>query len=139
MPSGQDLGLWWLKCEEAPPGPLTPRKILTAREQVTPDFPHTTFSVRTLKVGRELLAPQPSCGEGVLRSLPSGPRGAHCPRPRAGPYCGQDVAAAAIEREALPVKGDHVALPVQGAGRRAPGALPARPPPPRAGAGERSW
>lgn len=33
-----------------------------AREQVTPDFPHTTFSVRTLKVDCESLAPQPSCG-----------------------------------------------------------------------------
>lgn len=46
---------------------LTPRESLMAREQVTPDFPHTTFSVRILKVGCESLAPQPSCGKGPLR------------------------------------------------------------------------
>jgi hypothetical protein len=45
-------------------------KILMAREQVTPDFPQMTFSVRILKVGSELLAPQPSCREGLLRRGP---------------------------------------------------------------------
>lgn len=38
-----------------------------AREQVTPSFPQTTFSVRILKAGCESLALQPSCGEAVLR------------------------------------------------------------------------
>lgn len=45
-----------------------------ALEQVTPDFPQMTFSVRTLKVGCELLAPQLSCRERVLRRSPRGPR-----------------------------------------------------------------
>lgn len=45
-----------------------------ALEQVAPDFAHTTFSVRILKVGCESLALQPSCGEGVLRSRPRGPQ-----------------------------------------------------------------
>ena len=45
-----------------------------ALEQVAPDFAHTTFSVRILKVGCESLALQPSCGEGVLRSRPLGPQ-----------------------------------------------------------------
>lgn len=65
---------------------LTPRRIFMAREQVAPDFAHTTFSVRILKVGCESLALQPSCGEGVLRSQTRGPRptltlwpGAHSP------------------------------------------------------------
>lgn len=67
-----------------PPAPLTPRESLMAREQVTPDFPHTTFSVRILKVGCESLAPQPSCGEGVLKWMPLGPhrvptRASPCP------------------------------------------------------------
>lgn len=54
----------WSKYSPLPPcgaQPLTPREILMAREQVTPDFPQMTFSVRTLKVGCELLAPQSSC------------------------------------------------------------------------------
>lgn len=53
--------------------PLTPREILMALEQVTPDFPQMTFSVRTLKVGCELLAPQSSCRERVLKRIPRGP------------------------------------------------------------------
>lgn len=67
--------------EGTPSSPLTPRDILMAREQVTPDFPHTTFSVRILKVGWESLVPQPSCGEGALRRSPQEPS---CP-PRAAP------------------------------------------------------
>lgn len=52
-------------------GSLTPREILMEREQVTPDFPHTTFSVRTVKVGCELLAPQPSCREEGVEEEPA--------------------------------------------------------------------
>lgn len=98
-----------------------------AREQVTPNFPHTTFSVRILKVGQESLVPQPSCGEGVLRrsqpgALRSTPRASLCPAPVAflppppWPHRGQDVLAVALEQEALPVEGDHVALAIEGAG-----------------------
>ena len=109
-----------------PPHLLTPRETLMAREQVTPNFPHTTFSVRILKVGRESLVPQPSCGEGVLRrsqpgALRSTPRASLCPPlwlscPPPWPHRGQDVLAVALEQEALPVEGDHVALAIEGEG-----------------------
>lgn len=80
---GGDLGLV-AEVWGHPPAPLTPRESLMAREQVMPDFPHTTFSVRILKVGCESLAPQPSCGEGVLTWMPPEPhrvptRASPCP------------------------------------------------------------
>lgn len=86
---GQDLELGGCLVG-TPTSPLTPRDILMAREQVTPDFPHTTFSVRILKVGRELLVPQPSCRERALRRSPLGapqvlpgpPRGPPWPLPQ---------------------------------------------------------
>lgn len=108
-----------------------------AREQVTPDFPHTTFSVRTVKLGCEWLVPQPSCGDTGAEEGPTcwplGP----CPHGLGRPYRGQDVPTAAIEQEALAVEGDHVALPVECAGRGAAGTLPARPLAPGAGAVDR--
>lgn len=55
--------------------------------------------------------------------------------PPTKPHRGQDILAVAIKHKPLPVEGDHVALPVEGAGGRAVGALLARPLPPRAGAG----
>ena len=107
-----------------------------AREQVAPDFAHTTFSVRILKVGCESLALQPSCGGGVLRSWPRGPQPHVAPRGLARTYRDQDVLAVALEHKALPVKGDHMALPIEAAGGRAVGALLAGPRPIRAGAVE---
>lgn len=107
-----------------------------AREQVAPDFAHTTFSVRILKVGCESLALQPSCGEGVLRSWPHGPQPHVGPRGLAHTHRDQDVLAVALKHKALPVKGDHVALPIEAAGGWAVGALLAGPRPVRAGAVE---
>lgn len=72
-----------LPCQSA--SLLTPRKILMAREHVTPEFPQMTFSVRILKVGCESLAPHPSCRERALRRSPggraSGSPGPAAPRP----------------------------------------------------------
>lgn len=86
---GGDLGLV-AEVWGHPPALLTPRESLMAREQVTPDFPHTTFSVRILKVGCESLAPQPSCGEGVLKWMPQGltvsPPGPHHVPLKASPW-----------------------------------------------------
>lgn len=50
-----------------------------AREQVTPDLPHTTFSVRILKVGVETWVPQSSCTEGGAK------RGLYRPAPFPSP------------------------------------------------------
>lgn len=51
------------------------------------------------------------------------------------PHRGQNVFAVAIEHKPLPVEGDHVSFPIEGAGGRAVDALLTCPLPPRAGAG----
>lgn len=98
---------------------LTPREILMALEQVTPDFPQMTFSVRTLKVGCELLAPQSSCRERELRRSPcaSSLRFLSAFGPGLSGYRGQRVFAVAVKHKALSVKSYDVAFAVEDTGR----------------------
>lgn len=98
--------------------PLTPREILMALEQVTPDFPQMTFSVRTLKVGCELLAPQSSCRERELRRSPRGPPLRFCSAFGSGlsGYRGQHVFAVAVKHKALSIKSYDVAFAIEDTG-----------------------
>lgn len=111
--------------------PLTPREILMALEQVTPDVPQMTFSVRTLKVGCELLAPQSSCRERELlrRNLSWSPFWfLSAFGPELSGYRGQSIFAVAIKHKALSVKRYDVAFAIEDTGGRALCAKLAVPP-----------